>query len=153
MKVFVNDLSSDEITVVDYNGEATTYSVKQELAVDEHDYQQEFLSQPAKYAFWTAVLQKARLVLAGQQAQLDKLHARLYQQVVHKLDQEGVRATKDLVESRILQDDAYQQQLATVNNCEYSAGQVQYLVKAFEQRKDMLVQFGASQRQEQSYGN
>ena len=153
MKVFVSDLDTDRIDVVDYNGQMTTYSVSRELAVNEENYQQEFIKQPAKYAFWSAVLQQAKYVLASQQSKLEKVHAQLYNEVYTTLSKEGMRPTKDLIEAQIILEDPYQEAQAQVESCEYSVSQVQYLVKAFEQRKDMLVQFGADMRKDNNYGN
>lgn len=153
MKVFVNDLDSDTINIVDYNGQMTTYSVRQELAVNEQNYQKEFIAQPAKYAFWSAVLQQAKYVLSSQQNALEKVHAELYNDVNVRLVGEGMRPTKDLIEAQIILDDRYQEAQSRVDTCEYSVSQVQYLVKAFEQRKDMLVQFGADMRKDSNYGN
>lgn len=153
MKVFVNDLDSDRIDVIDYNGQMTTYSVSQELAVNEQNYQQEFIRQPAKYAFWSAVLQQAKYVLAAQESRLEKVHAQVYNKVNTALLKEGMRPTKDLIEAQIVLDDEYQKAKSQVETCEYSVSQVQYLVKAFEQRKDMLVQFGADMRKDNNYGN
>ena len=153
MKAFVNDLDMDEITVVDYNGEEQKYSVNDIVKVDELNYQQEFINQPAKYAYWSSVLQAAKRVAAEQEAALDKQHAVAYNKVYEVLNSKNMRPTKDLIESYIEQDEDYQNAKQRVIVADYSAGRIQYLVKALEQRENMLVQLGADIRKEKNYGN
>lgn len=153
MKVYVSDLDSDQITILDYNKQELTYSISNELAVDETNYQQEYLKQPAKYAFWSAVLQSAKLNLAAKTHELENVHAALYQGINKQLQDAKVRPTKDLIESYIVLQDSYKKALKQVDICEYSVGQVTYLVKAFEQRKDMLISYGSEMRRDKNYGN
>jgi len=153
MKAYVNDLDTDTITVQDYNGIKHEYSIQKELEVDESNYQKAFIEQPAKYAFWSAVLQEAKLVLKQQEDLLERKHAECYNKAYQKYLEEGIRPTKDLLEAQIALDPAYQEAQNRVNTADYSMGRVQFIVKVFEQRAQMLISYGADKRQENNYGN
>lgn len=153
MKAYVNDLDMDKITVVDYNGEAQTYSVRDLVYVDENNYQQEFIAQPAKYAYWSSVLQAAKRVQSEQENMLEKKHAELYNEAYNRLKESGIKPTKDLIEAQIEQDDEYYQAKQRVSEAEYSAGRINFLVKTLEQRAQMLISFGADQRKDAKFGN
>ena len=153
MQAYVNDLDMDKITVIDYNGQSQEYSVRDIINVDEMNYQIEVINQPAKYAYWSSVLQAAKRVEAEQQASLDKQHALSYNKVYDELSKQGIRATKDLIEAQIEQDPDYEKAKQRVVVADYSAGRIQYLVKALEQRANMLIQLGADIRKDRNYGN
>jgi len=152
-KVYVNDLDMDKITVVDYNGQYQEYSVNDLVYVDETNYQKEFIEPPAKYAFWTIVLQQAKRVQAEQEDQLKQTHDRMYNEAYNALKDQGIKPTKDLIEAQIGQSDEYFQAKQRTNEADYSAGRVAYLVKALEQRANMLQSYGADQRKVNTYGN
>jgi len=143
----------DKLTVVDYNGEAQDYSVRDMLYVDETNYQTEYLKQPAMYAYWSSVLQEAKRVQSEQENQLEKTHAELYNTAYNKLKDEGIKPTKDLIEAQIEQSDDYYIAKQRVDTATYSAGRITFLVKALEQRASMLQSFGADQRKDKTFGN
>ena len=52
-----------------------------------------------------------------------------------------------MVDACITTNQSYQQQLETVEDWKYREGQLQAVVRAFNQRKDMLIQISAELRQ------
>lgn len=153
MKAYVNDLDLETIEVIDYNGQKQEYSVQEILHVDETNYQQEFLKQPSIYAFWATVLEKGKLVTKQQEDILNQVHAKCYNRYYKQFLDSGTKPTKDMVEAQILNDEDYSKQLSVLNNTKYATERVQYLVKALEQRAQMLISYGADQRKEKDYGN
>lgn len=141
------DFDFDTIRIVDGDGQFKDYSMRNELEIPELGYLELMKEQPARYAYWSSVYQTVKYQQEQKQHELDKVHAELYQAVYQALVEQKTRPTKDMVESAILLEDSYQKALAAVDAANHLTGQLQYLVKAFDQRKDMLIQFGAEQRQ------
>ena len=52
-----------------------------------------------------------------------------------------------------MQDKDYQKELEKVEEAHRAVGIIGSIVKAFEQRKDMLIQFGAEQRANRNNSN
>jgi len=84
--------------------------------------------------------------------QADKKRSELYEPSRQKLLAEGVtRPSKDQIDSQIMLDGDYYNLCNNVVAIHYQVNQIKALVKAFEQRKDMLIQYGADQRKEYEY--
>ena len=152
-KIYVSELGMDKITIIDYNGESKTFSMGDIVRVDETNYQQEFIAQPAKYTYFANVLQSAKRVQAEQEDLLAKLHGELYNKAYNQLKDDGIKPTKDLIEAQIEQDDAYYKAKQRLAAAVESVGRANYLVKALEQRAQMLQSYGADQRKDFKYGN
>lgn len=151
----VSKLDFDTFRLLDGNtGEVVEYYLRDLLKVNPQNYQQEFLEQPAKYVYWQAVLQNLKAHEEATERAADRAHADSYNKAYNYLKNNGVpRPTKDLVESAILQDEDYQSKLVEVEQAKESVGIINAIVKAFEQRKDMLIQYGAEQRQNKQNSN
>lgn len=148
----VDSLDFDNIRIIDENGEVTNYNVNQELQVHEFNVRQAFLEQPAKYAFWSSVLEKLKLYQETYEMQLSTRKAELYDTCRVQLVERGIaKPTKDQIEAEILLDEKYQQIANTVIVTNYNVRRMSAFVKAVEQRKDMLIQYGADLRRENEY--
>lgn len=141
-----------EIELLDQTGRKTVYNINDELAVNQNNYQQEFLDQPRKYSFWSDKLTIAHRQVSGAEQKADLLHAQLYDSKYLELAKTKSRPTKDMVEASILQDTDYQKALDNITQYSFVEEQLKYIVKAFEQRKDMLIQFGAEMRKDRDIG-
>lgn len=152
-EIKVAKLDFDTFRLLDGStGEVQTYSLHDLLKVNQQNYQEEFLQQPAKYVYWQAVLQNLKAYEESTEREAEHAHADSYNEAYNYFRKQGnARPTKDLIESAILLDDTYQEKLEAVEQAKESVGIINAIVKAFEQRKDMLIQFGAEQRQ--SYKN
>lgn len=151
--IWVRDLDEDSITIVDYNGQAETYSMSQELRVDEDNYRQEFIQQAPKYSYWMNALQQAKLVQADHDNRLTKLRGELYIKYRAQLEAEGKKPPAVMIEAAIGSDKDYLDAKAQLDYANFNVGRVQGLVKAFEQRAQMLISYGADQRADQRNGN
>lgn len=148
----IKSTGGEKIEILDQTGKSVIYDIDQELLVNDNNYQQEYLRQAQKYSFWADKLAIANRQVSGAEQQLDLIHAKLYHKYFLDLSKSKARPTKDMVESEIIQDDSYQQALSSLNQCSFVEEKLKFIVKAFEQRKDMLIQFGAEMRKDREIG-
>lgn len=141
-----------KIELVDQTGKHTVYNIDNELMLNDNNYQQEFLLQASKYGFWSDKLTIAHRQVSGAEQEADLLHAQLYNKAYLELAKTKTRPTKDMVEASITQDKDYQKALEKVTDYTFVENQLKFIVKAFEQRKDMLIQYGAEARKDKDVG-
>lgn len=152
LDIRVDSIDFDTIRITDENGETTTYNVNAELQVHEFNVRQAFLEQPAKYAFWSAVLEKLKMYQETYELQLSTKRAELYDSSRLLLVERGIqKPTKDQIEAEIALDSEYQKVANNVIVMNYNVRRLTAFVKAVEQRKDMLIQYGADLRRENEY--
>nr|DAI05814.1 MAG TPA: recombination, repair and ssDNA binding protein [Herelleviridae sp.] len=148
----VDDLEFRKIKIVDDNGEVVVHDLQEELQVNEFNVRTAFLEQPAKYTYWTSILERLRMYQENYELQAEKKKAELYEPSRIALINMGVaKPTKDQIEAQIMLDDEFYKLKQSIVNLSYNVKQLQYVVKAFEQRKDMLIQYGADLRREFEY--
>lgn len=148
----VTSIDFDKIRITDANGETKTYSIQDELKVNKFNVREEFLFQSSKYAYWCSVLEQLKLYEETYELQTDRKKAEIYEPSRKALIAEGIpKPTKDQIEAKVILDDEYYQLCNNVVAIHHQVDQLKSVVKAFEQRKDMLVQYGADQRKEMEY--
>ena len=152
MRIEVNSLDFDTMTVVDQNGQTINVSLQSELKIDEYNMTKEFMQQGSKYAWWANLLEIVRYHAEAENIKLETISSQLNITIRQQLEATGKKPTKDTIESLIYIDEKYQEQLSVVNEWNYKAGQLNRIIKAFEQRKDMLQMIGAEQRQTNKHG-
>jgi hypothetical protein len=148
----VKTSGDQQVELLDSTGKSTIFNINEELMVNINNYQQEFLDQARKYSFWSDKLTIAHRQVSGASQKVDLLHAELYSKAYLNLAKTKMRPTKDLVEASILQDKEYQKALDDVTQYTFVENQLKFIVKAFEQRKDMLIQYGAEMRKDKDIG-
>ena len=153
MTLEVGGLDFDVFTVKDENGNSQTYSMRDLLKFNENNYEVALTSQASMYSYFANTYQIAKEQVENANNALTRVHAEIYNRVYLELNKQGLRPTKDLVEAQIVGESDYQDKLKDVAQANRLAGQLQYLVKALEQRKDMLVQYSAEQRKSEKYSN
>nr|DAG96526.1 MAG TPA: recombination, repair and ssDNA binding protein [Herelleviridae sp.] len=152
MEIHVDSLDFNDLTIIDMNGEAHTFNIHDELKLSEYTIQQEMYSQSAKYSYWASLLERVRVYAEAEQRKLEQIGAKVNKEVRNRYEQEKKKPTKDVIESDILLDEEYQQQQYIVEQRNYQVKQLQYIVKAFEQRSSMLIQISAELRQTNKNG-
>jgi len=152
MEIHVDSLDFNDLTIIDMNGEAHTFNIHDELKLSEYTIQQEMYSQSAKYSYWASLLERVRVYAESEQRKLEQIGARVNKEVRNRYEQEKKKPTKDVIESDIILDEEYQQQQYIVEQRNYQVKQLQYIVKAFEQRSSMLIQISAELRQTNKNG-
>jgi len=154
LELNVNDLEFFKITIKNASGQIEEFNIKDELTINEYDLNQMMYEQPAKYAYWGSVLEKFRAYLESSELQAEVEHANLYEEAVNTLKNEGTaKPTKDQIESWIMRQESYIQLLEQVNVYTGFVKKLNYVVKSFEQRKDMLIQIATDARKEREYEN
>lgn len=152
MEIHVGAFDFDTITIKDTNGETRTYNLRDELKVNEFNVVGEFLEQPAKYVYWSSVLERVRMYKEASELKAETYKASMYESSRISLVDLGInKPTKEQVNSVIMTDETYIKLLESVNTYTYLVGQLVYVVKAFEQRRDMLIQYGADLRKTREF--
>lgn len=152
LDIVVNDLEFTKIRIRDANGEYREYDLQEELQINEHNLDNEIKLQPGKYVYWSSILEQLRAYLEAAELKEEHLKAQLYEMAREALIQAGTpKPTKDQIDSWILRQETYkeaQQQTLTYHRF---VKQVNYVVKALEQRHTMLVQLSALKRDQLEY--
>lgn len=152
LEISVGSLDFNVISIRDSSGNVHTYDLMQELQINEHDLQTEFKLQASKYVYWASVLEQVRGYLEASELQEEKIKASLYENARSALIAEGSpKPTKDQVEAWIMRQENYINAREQVLGYNKFVKQLQYVVKSFEQRRDMLTQIGADVRKQKEY--
>lgn len=148
----VGSMDFEKIRISDVNGEFHEYDMKEELVINDHDLYNEFSQQPVKYMYWTSVLEQVRAYLESSILSEETVRADLYEPARMALIGSGTaKPTKDQIESWIIKQDQWVTAKNEVLVYTKYVKQLQYVVKAYEQRKDMLIQIGADSRKDKEY--
>lgn len=154
LDIAVTDLEFSTIRIRDANGTFADYDLTEELRIDDMNLYEEFKLQPSKYVYWTAILEQVRAYLETAQFTEDRTKAELYEPARITIIQEGTpKPTKDQIEAWIWRQEVYLDAKKQVMTYSKFVKQLQYVVKAFEQRRDMLTQIGADKRKQKEYEN
>lgn len=120
--------------------------------INKHDISEELYMQPQKYVYYTALLEKVRSYLEGAKLAEEVMHAKLYEPArVGLVASMGKNPVKDQIEAEILNDEEYLDKREQVIILESTVKNLQYIVRAFEQRKDMLIQLSTRDRSQKEY--
>lgn len=152
MEITIDDLDFSRITIYDAHGNREDKNMQDELMINPHNIEKELYEQPQKYVYYTALLEKVRSYLEAAKLAEEMTRARLYEPARESLvASTGRNPTKDQIESHILVQSEYEEKLEQVIILEATVKNLQYVVRAFEQRKDMLVQLSTHERKREEY--
>lgn len=154
MEVNVTNMDFNEVTIKDASGNVHEYDLEEELTINRHDLRKELEEQSSKYMFWTGMLERVRANLEVAERELEFVESELYEPIRVKLRQTmggTSNPTKAQIEAMINQQNSYQEYRKKVEEASYQVKRLAYIVKAFEQRKDMLVQISTSDRKQREY--
>lgn len=152
MNINIGAFDFDKITITGANGESTTHDLREELKVNDFNVVSEFLEQPSKYVYWSSILERVKMFKESAELKAETYKASIYETSRTVLVDAGInKPTKEQVNSVIMSDENYIKLLEDVNTYTYLVGQLTYVVKAFEQRRDMLIQYGADLRKAREY--
>lgn len=152
MEITLDDLAFSKLIIYDASGNREELDLQEELNINPHNLVDELYLQPQKYVYYTALLEKVRSYLEGANLALDVEHARLYEPARdHLFKATGRNPTKDQIESYILNQETYLDKREQVIILESTVKNLQYVVRAFEQRKDMLIQLSTHERKRDEY--
>lgn len=152
MEITLDDLDFSKLTIFDANGNREDMDLQEELMINKFDIESELYLQPQKYVYYTALLEKVRSYLEGAKLAEEVAHAELYEPARERLAAStGRNPTKDQIESAVLSEESYLEAREQVIILESTVKNLQYIVRAFEQRKDMLVQLSTHMRKREEY--
>ena len=112
---------------------------------DEFSIDNEMLRQASIYSYYYGLMGAAKKQVNDLDADIARLSAKLRSGYKHSAT--GKLTAKDL-DDLVLADDSYQMALTEVNDATFKYELLKGLVRALEQKKDMLQQVSANKREE-----
>ena len=117
---------------------------KQKLAIDDIDLNRDFQTQAPSYIDECKRYHKAQMIVKQQKEKLTELEAQKYFEIKNSAE----KTTEAYLNQAIRNDEEVKTQKNLIIQAEYQASVYQSLVRAWEQKKDMLIQVGSNQRAE-----
>lgn len=152
MEINIGSFDFEWLGLKDETGQTQQFNLRDELRVNEQNLMQEMLEQPAKYIYWSSVLEKLKYFQEAAELKAEREIARIDAEAREHYKGSDTKATKDVVETYRKQHVDYE---GIMNNLHYYnmvVGYVTRIVKAFEQRKDMLQSYGKQIADQKGYG-
>ena len=123
------------------------------VKINEAILTEEFIKQPSLYAWFATLMEFASAEMDTEKMNLDILSANLDSEKRVSLLAEGKKATESMVASAIEVDAKHIQAKKNLIEASRKYGVLRAIVRALEQRKDMLIQIGSTKRQEMTLDN
>jgi hypothetical protein len=121
-------------------------TIRDVLQINEATLSDEFMKQPSTYAYFAALSEFAVADVEQKKLSFSVLEANLDSQ--KRVEFKDTKVTEAVIKSAIIKDKKYQMMAEEIIEAERQLGILKSLVKALEQRKDMLIQLGSTKRQE-----
>jgi len=121
-------------------------TLREVMQINDATLNDEFIKQPSTYAYFAALSEFAVADVEQKKLAFSVLEANLDAQ--KRLELKETKVTEAVIKSAIVRDKRYQMMAEELIEAERQLGILKSFVKALEQRKDMLIQLGASKRQE-----
>ena len=134
-----------DIKVEDKEFRGTTRSV---LLVNEANLNQEFIEQPSTFAWFATLAEIANAEVSSKELALEVLKANLEGELRQRLAELGGKVTEKMIEGGVITDKRYKVATEELIDSTKQLGILKSMVKALDQRKDMLIQLGSMKRQE-----
>jgi hypothetical protein len=140
------DRSSQKLGSIKVGGK--TLSLASLFEVDEVDLDKEYREQSALYAYFVVEAAKAEREHASAVDEKDFVHAECDEFYREEIRDTGVKLTEAMVESAIIQDDEYREVRIQLLRAKEHWTILKGIVRALEQRANMLISLGAHRRAE-----
>lgn len=150
--ISVDNLDFQSLRIIDESKQELVFDMRNELKINESILQQEMLEQPSKYIYWSSLLEKLKYYQEMEELNLEVIWAKLDGKAREEIKAKSEKPTKDQVESYIKQQEEYLNQKKVCLHYTHIIGRLQRIVKAFEQRKDMLQSYGKQVANDLNYG-
>ena len=137
----IDENTTMSITLIQ-NGVPQQHNLQDELAFSEQTFNFDLANQSASYAFWSQVLVSAKSKLEEARLNGQVLHAQIANEARTELSKPSVATVEDYVLAKA----EYQQNLQQQLDWQTQVDKLNYIVKSFDQRSNMLSQFGANLR-------
>ena len=134
-----------DIKVLDKEWSGETRDV---LKINEQRLTHEFIEHPSTYAWFAALLAYATAETESMKLSHEVLQANLYAEKRLEMAKGSGKVTEDKIKNAVVEDDRYAASQEQLTETKRQHGIVRAIVTALEHRKDMLIQLGATRRQE-----
>lgn len=152
LEIKVDHIDHDTISVVDNQGQVVEYDIMADLRVDDYNANYELREQHVKYRKYSHIFNMITYYLEEAELKLSQIGSKINLEVrTQYLNTTKKQPTQDIVNSEIQSRTEYTNQQEIVNRLKYQQNQLKYILKAFEQRKDMLVQYTAHLRKDHEH--
>ena len=152
MEINIGSFDFEWLQLKDETGQVANYNLRDTLAVNEANLMQEMLEQPAKYIYWSSVLEKLKYFQESAELKAEREIARIDAEAREYYKGSDTKATKDVVETYRKQHTDYESIMSNLHYYNMVVGYATRIVKAFEQRKDMLQSYGKQISDQKGYG-
>jgi len=152
LEINIGSFDFEWLQLKDEAGQVANYNLRDTLAVNEANLMQEMLEQPAKYIYWSSVLEKLKYFQESAELKAEQELARIDKEAREYYKNTDTKATKDVVETYRKTHEDYEGIMSNLQYYTMVVGYVTRIVKAFEQRKDMLQSYGKQISDQKGYG-
>ena len=152
MEINIGSFDFDHLVLKGEDGQTQVFNLKEELKVNEHQLMQDMLEQPAKYIYWSSVLEKLKYFQESAELKAEQALAQIDAEAREYYKNTDTKATKDVVETYRKTHESYANIQGNLHYYNMVVGYVTRIVKAFEQRKDMLQSYGKQISDQKGYG-
>jgi transcriptional regulator of heat shock response len=153
LEIHVTSLDFSTLRIIDKTGNLHEYDLQEILKITEANLEGQMLEQASTYIYWASLLEELKYYQELAEKTLEKVIADLDPEARKHLTNEGTKPTKDTVDAYIKRQDEYDTAKTDLLNYNRIVGRVARVVKAFEQRKDMLQSYGKQVSDQKSYGH
>jgi len=124
-------------------------NLREEIKVNAEDLSKEFAEQSGKYAYWASLEANAEGLVNKLEDERNAMFAVLGEETRATLKEEQPKPpTEAQIKNTVNQDESYQQATSTLRKAELQWKLLKVAKKSFEQRANMLISLGATQRKE-----
>ena len=119
-----------------------------DLDIDSHDLNHAFMRQASLFAYYAAIHVKTMRREARAKLLLEIEEAKVAKAVRDKMLADGTKTTEKQIEQEVSRTASYIKAVNALNEAKANTALASSAVEAFRQRRDMLIQLGANQREE-----
>lgn len=130
------------------NGQVKQFDVAEELSISKATLNEDFIEQAGKYAWWSVLAEIAKSYVESTKNAMEKAEAEADKRARTQLQLDGIKITETAVDRAIKLDEEYQAAVNAHLSAKKNAAILEKIARAFEQRKEMLINLGANLRNE-----
>ena len=144
----ITEINGTTFKVRTMDGGYKKFRIDDIFAVDEDNISKEFMQQASLYGFFATIMATAEDIANRASFDVDQEYALCDSDARNSLDRNGMKYTEAVIKGMVYQYESYQKTVAINNKCQYDFKLLKALVKALEQRAEMLVSLGSHLRHE-----
>jgi hypothetical protein len=146
----MEDLNEALINIRNYKGGHKEVDLNEIFNVNEDDLTREFAQQASTYAYFASLCALAEHSAAVAEAKKEQEYSLADLAIRKKFEHNGQKSTEAQIRSSVLADVKYSKAAGTAMDAEGDYKMLKAVVRALEQRAEMLISLGAHLRAEMS---